>query len=546
MTETTMTTAVNGTSGSVSAAFPSKSIPIRKHDRDTIVDDKPLVNQNETKATTDENSILSGDTSSSAFCLLIKDDNDILSEWIAYHYHVFRMRRLIVAVDPTSETSPQPILDRWRDNFELDYTLWRDEDYAPDYFVERDYTKIPNSDGGIVIDISNNNNNSTSTQQTKNANYIADYLNHPIVKSRFHPKNEKFVATHQTQMRDDLIQINLHRFRQTNFVSECYRALKSEFSNNNNLSPWVVHIDTDEFLVPNPWIADQLYDDEQNNLLYHNNKNFQTEKGTTIGNHNPYPNRDFLESIFPQKPSEGSLWKLYQQFTTSQHWKESHAAFRTREQMGCVMMPRINFGSHEDNDDHQHVTIATTATNDETLQTIMATVIWNHNRFESLRWKYHTDFFSSKLPPKAIVDVDRLSRNDSIFVNQRIENLHHPLGENGCTPLEMDFINPYQPLEPLAVYHYMGSLKRYMTRESPLRTKRKYKFKNDGANYATGDQNIAVKDNNKNSQHNTNNRPARNNNESRWWMKGWLDSFVDTHGAAKVYTVLGKEYASKS
>ena len=206
-------------------------------------------------------------------------------------------------------------------------------------------------------------------------------------------------------------------------------------------------------------------------------------------------------------------------------------------------MPRINFGSNEDNDDYQHVTIATNATNDETSAT--TTTTWSHKRFESLRWKYHTDFFSSKLPPKAIVDVERLSWNDTIFVNQRIENLHHPLGEKECTPLEMDFITPYQPLEPLAVYHYMGSLKRYMTRESPLRTKRKYKSKNESANYATGDQNIPVKDDKKNSQHNTNDQPNQNS-VSRWWMKGWLDSFVDTHGAAKVYTVLGKEYASKS
>jgi hypothetical protein len=39
-------------------------------------------------------------------CLLIKDDNDILSEWIAYHYHVLKMRRLVVAVDPLSIESP--------------------------------------------------------------------------------------------------------------------------------------------------------------------------------------------------------------------------------------------------------------------------------------------------------------------------------------------------------------------------------------------------------------------------------------------------------
>ena len=33
-------------------------------------------------------------------CLLIMDDNHYLIEWLAYHYHVLPLRRLIVATDP--------------------------------------------------------------------------------------------------------------------------------------------------------------------------------------------------------------------------------------------------------------------------------------------------------------------------------------------------------------------------------------------------------------------------------------------------------------
>ena len=41
-----------------------------------------------------------------AACLLIMDSNHLLIEWLAYHYHVLRLRHLIVAVDPRSTTTP--------------------------------------------------------------------------------------------------------------------------------------------------------------------------------------------------------------------------------------------------------------------------------------------------------------------------------------------------------------------------------------------------------------------------------------------------------
>lgn len=70
-------------------------------------------------------------------CLLIKDDNDILSEWIAYHYHTLKLRRLVVAVDPLSAESPADILQRWRLMTDLQVFLWTDDQYMPKNFLEK-------------------------------------------------------------------------------------------------------------------------------------------------------------------------------------------------------------------------------------------------------------------------------------------------------------------------------------------------------------------------------------------------------------------------
>mmetsp|Transcript_38433 Transcript_38433/g.93005 ORF Transcript_38433/g.93005 Transcript_38433/m.93005 type:complete len:520 (+) Transcript_38433:75-1634(+) len=59
-----------------------------------------------------------------AACLLTKDDKIILPEWLAYHYTVMPLRRLIVAIDPLSITNPEPIFDSWRNHTKLKITTW--------------------------------------------------------------------------------------------------------------------------------------------------------------------------------------------------------------------------------------------------------------------------------------------------------------------------------------------------------------------------------------------------------------------------------------
>jgi len=132
-------------------------------------------------------------------CLLIRDDNEILNEWIAYHYHALRMTRLIVAVDPNSETSPAPLLENWKDLIKID--IWTDDMYMSKEFLETG--KPPEEDIKVL---------------------------------------DKFNVTKR-----EMLEINTHRYRQRYFLTECFKKLKKEHRT------WVAHIDTDEYVVPSKY-----------------------------------------------------------------------------------------------------------------------------------------------------------------------------------------------------------------------------------------------------------------------------------------------------
>jgi hypothetical protein len=66
---------------------------------------------------------------------MIMDDNFHLIEWLAYHYTRLPLRRLIVAVDPRSQTSPSEILHRWYGRMEI--TEWSDVDFMPPPLMDK-------------------------------------------------------------------------------------------------------------------------------------------------------------------------------------------------------------------------------------------------------------------------------------------------------------------------------------------------------------------------------------------------------------------------
>ena len=90
-----------------------------------------------------EDEIHDAPTDHFAACILTMDDNYRMIEWLAYHYHTLPLRRLILMVDPRSKTSPEPVLDRWREHMKID--VWEDSDvFTKEQLVDR-------SDEGLVF-----------------------------------------------------------------------------------------------------------------------------------------------------------------------------------------------------------------------------------------------------------------------------------------------------------------------------------------------------------------------------------------------------------
>jgi hypothetical protein len=75
---------------------------------------------------------ISNDTQDESFssCLLVMDENFRLYEWLSYHYHVLPLRYVVIAVDPRSHLSPEPVLDLFRRELNMTIITWTDDDYV--------------------------------------------------------------------------------------------------------------------------------------------------------------------------------------------------------------------------------------------------------------------------------------------------------------------------------------------------------------------------------------------------------------------------------
>ena len=166
-----------------------------------------------------------------SICLLIKDDNGLLNEWIAYHYHTIQLRTLIVAIDPSSETSPSPILQNWKEAFpNLHIEEWSDDRYMPDFFLNGQYDMVPRmikwgDTGKKWMPSTNTNSTGTGSSQQQGDAQHEDAS-----------KLEQETFQH----------VNNHRYRQSLFLRECMHTLQEQNKT------WMTHIDTDEYIVINP------------------------------------------------------------------------------------------------------------------------------------------------------------------------------------------------------------------------------------------------------------------------------------------------------
>jgi hypothetical protein len=123
-------------------------------------------------------------------CLIIMDDNHFLSEWLAYHYHTLPLKRLIVAIDPRSSTSPTSILDRYRSRGLMNITEWHETDFMPPHLLGKHAKLLHDDQEGLL---------------------------------------------------------RLYIERQIHFYNKCMAVLELE------KRTWTAMIDTDEYILPNPF-----------------------------------------------------------------------------------------------------------------------------------------------------------------------------------------------------------------------------------------------------------------------------------------------------
>lgn len=423
------------------------------------------------------------------------DDNDILAEWVAYHYHVVNMRRLIVAVDPYSKTSPLDVLQAWGPEggtggggggWDLEYTLWNDEDYMSEAFwKDKDYSGVPSNSwhlGGA-------------------------------------PEKQR---------------VDNHRFRQRTFVSQCYARLKAEGRT------WVAHIDTDEFLVVNPMLRSEGQSQGGSDAAGKRNET------AALGSNEP---EAFSSTVpVPKTPTAGSL----SVFLGALYSKDRATGYRPHT---CLMIPRVLFGSREDID--LHYTLADdgqimlplegvgqqsqAATNNSSINQdptgpssssssssssppSNSSSLWWYKSLETLRWEYHNNLTSNNRngAGKSLVNVATIPEDHPIFLHKAAASVHETLVPNlggkkyACGPHKATLGVEPAWSRPISLNHYGSSLDRYMARGDIRRTI-------GGYNFLMGPASIHKDDG---------------------WIRGWFHHFVTEHGLEKALTVMGNHTTS--
>lgn len=77
---------------------------------------------------------LSDDMEGFAACVLTMDDNVFWPEWLAYHYETLPLRRLIVAIDPKSQTTPKELFERYeKHHLPINITVWENDEFMDPY-----------------------------------------------------------------------------------------------------------------------------------------------------------------------------------------------------------------------------------------------------------------------------------------------------------------------------------------------------------------------------------------------------------------------------
>ncbi len=341
-----------------------------------------------------------------AMCLLIKDENEKLPEWLAYHFLEMPLQYLIVAVDPFSTTSPEKILNVWRQETGMDIVLWHDPHYR---HVDK----------------------KRSTKEN-------EYRPH-------HRRQERFIGEcirhHKARGRKWLTIIDTDEFIANNVI----------FGNDERQN--VVARNASDAWKLQEW--EKKYVLKPNQTLFDYTKKLSSNKQQVAANRTVLDNNSLATSTGNTKVER----QMYDPFAMENFMDKA-----------CHLMPRITMSSVEEEDlnildrhmprknnndgisDQNLSTITTPDINSAHPNTSTTSSYFDPMRFNTLRYFHHADPFSKRKIVngfgKVIIDLDRVRHDDII-----VKNTHRPLRDL-CASMfpDPDFRN-----KPLMVHHYMGT-----------------------------------------------------------------------------------------
>jgi Glycosyl transferase family 2 len=388
-------------------------------------------------------SVLPNNATTFSACLLIRDDNDLLPEWLAYHYHALNLRHLIVATDPLSSESPSDIFATWREHSEMkDILEWTDVDYMPRGFM--DSGRVP---------------------------------------KKYAQTQEDFKIPMSQQA---MAEVSVHRYRQRVFLAKCMRALKKRSSTNAADISWLMHIDTDEFVVASK-------------LLRENKPSY-------------------IQQYLPNLSQPNSVL----------HFIQAVARETTRQiNYPCMSVLRVLFGSLERGP-------ASVEGQQQQRLHNNAPSIFNETTFETLRFQYHAPPENETIRgnPKVIMDIAAMPAEYFEFNDDEkddaaalVYSIHRPFA-NFCRKNSQLQYEEFRK-QPIAVNHYLGSWERYAGRKND---KRRSRLVYDGkANLAT------IPD-----------RPTDAAAADTTVIGNWLAGFIATVGTDTAAKLLGKAHLVSS
>ncbi len=350
-----------------------------------------------------------------AMCLLIKDDNEKLPEWLAYHFLEMPLQYLIVGVDPFSTTSPEKILNIWRKETGMDIVLWHDPHYRH------------------VDDQKPSKENEYLPYHRRQEHFIAECIRH-----------------HKARGRKWLTIIDTDEFITNNVIfgnDERQNVVARNASDTWKLQEW-----------------EKKYVLKPNQTLFDYTKKFSTSSNKPQA----VANRTVLENMSPDTSTRSTKveGRMHDPFAMENFMDKA-----------CHLIPRITMTSVEEEDLnilHRHMPRENNDNyNDDSGisdQNLCARATPNINsahpntntnktsshfdpmRFNTLRFFYHANPSSKRKIVngygKVIIDLDRV-RYDEIIT----ESTHRPLRDVcACMFPEPDFRN-----KQLMIHHYMGT-----------------------------------------------------------------------------------------